>query len=373
MRCAVTRPGIRHLLNVLQSRLQPSMLSDSDCGLLLGIAAEENVLPWVVRCLRGLDTNFSLEQRRKLDELHRATQFSAFVWAETLRDTLDAFYRAGLPVITLKGPSLAERLYGDCSLRTCYDLDLLVRESDIGQAERLLEDIGFCPNGGADDYHRAFSRKSINLELHHNVENPYAFELNLEGVWSRATSSNFHGAPTFYLAPYDELLYLCLHAVRHRFNRISLILDLSRAFRRLPIAHVDIVDWSDSVFPNILVLGWMMATHLDEDIPAPQILAANPKDRVRLERLSGQLWQGLMLESQPPLDWAMQHHFYLEVESPGWNRLRRRIGHQRILATRLIDEDFVFGDRFHLHRRWQVRLIRPIRLLMKECRRRLLI
>ena len=355
---------------MLQSRLQPSMLSDSDCGLLLGIAAEENVLPWVVKRLRGLDADFSPGQRWQLDELHRTAQVSAFIWAETLKDTLDAFYRAGISVITLKGPPLAERLYDDSSLRTCHDLDLLVRGSDVGQAEQLLENIGFSPNGHADDYHRAFSRKSVNLELHHNVENPHAFELDIEDIWSRATASNFHGLPTFYLAPYDELLYLCLHAVRHRFNRISLVLDLSRAFRRLPLPDVNISNWSDPVFANILVLGWLMATHFDEDIPAPEILRINSEDRVRLERLSGRLWQELMLELQPPLDWATQHRFYLEIESPGWNRVRRRIRHHRILATRLIDEDFVFGHRFHLRRRWQVRLIRPVRLLMKECRRR---
>ena len=38
----------------------------------------------------------------------------------------------------------------------------------------------------------------------------------------------------------------------------------------------------------------------------------------------------------------------------------------RILLTRLIDEDFVFARRFNLNRNWQVRLLRPIRLLVKS-------
>ena len=72
-----------------------------------------------------------------------------------------------------------------------------------------------------------------------------------------------------------------------------------------------------------------------------------------------------MLAQPPVLDWVAQHRFYLEVENPGWNRLRRRIRHQQILFTRLIDDDFIFAGRFRLHRDWQVRILRPVRLLLK--------
>jgi hypothetical protein len=359
------RSGIQCPLDVLQGHYQQCRWLEPDFALLLGIAEEENVVPWVVERLRCLDADFSPQQKQKLDDLFRAAQFSAFVWAETLKATLDAFHRGGIPVITLKGPSLAERIYGDSSLRTCYDLDLLVRSDDVDRAEKLLGDIGFSPNGRADDYHRAFSRKSINLELHHNVENPLAFEFDIEGTWSRAIPSNFQGVPMLYMAPFDELLYLSLHAVRHRFERICLILDLTLAFRRLLLLTANTPHCSDPVFNNILVLGWMMAAHLDADIPALQMMRISSRDRIRLEKISDRLWQELMLWPQPALDWAAQHRFYIEVESPGWSRLRRRIRHQRILATRLIDEDFVFADRFHLRREWQARLLRPIRLLTK--------
>jgi hypothetical protein len=355
------------LLELLRGRLDKRTFNDSEFANLLEIAEQENLLRWARDKLRRLNAEFTPSQQKRLEEIQREAQLSSFVYSETLKSTLMAFDRAGLPVIALKGPCLAERFYGDAALRTCYDLDLLVRRCDFDRTERLLTDLGFAPNGRADDYHRPWSRKSINLELHFNVENPHAFDFNVDAAWKRAERSEFHGAPVWLLAPPDELLYLCLHGVRHRFERLCLMLDLALAFRRLPLA-VNTPLRGRAVFNNMFALGWMMAARLDPELPAPQAMRISAGERSRLEKLAGQLWKELMLAQHATLDWEAQHRFYLELESPGWDRLRRRWKHRRILLTRLIDDDFDFAGRFHLHRNWQVRLLRPVRLLMKSLR-----
>jgi hypothetical protein len=360
------RPGMQSLLDLLRGRPTQRSFSNSEFDNLLAVAEQENVLPYAAARMRALDIEFTPAQRRKLDELHRHAQLTTFAWTETLKGVLSAFHRANLPLIALKGPCLAERIYGDASLRTCFDLDLLVRRVDLARAEQLIADIGFAPNSHADDYHRAWSRKSLNLELHHNVENPHAFDFDIDAAWARAEPSQFHSAPVWLLAPRDELLYLCLHAARHRFERLCLMLDLALAFRASPIP--DAPAWPNPVFGNIFALGWMMAARLDPDLPASTAIRISPRERTRLDQLANRLWQDLMLTPPPTLDWAAQHRFYFELETPGWNRFRRRLRHQRILVTRLIDDDFVFAGRFHLHRNWQVRLLRPLRLLMKSMR-----
>jgi hypothetical protein len=360
------RPGMQSLLDLLRGRQQT--FNEAEFAALLHVAGQENILLWAAERLRPLDGKLTAEQRQRLDRIRRDAQLATFAWTESLKGILAAFHRADLPVIALKGPCLAERLYGDASVRTCHDLDLLVRCTDLARAEQLLAEIGFQPNSIADDYHRPWSRKALNLELHHNVENPQAFEFDLDAAWARATLSQFHGVPVRLFAPSDELLYLCLHAVRHRFERLSVILDLALAFRRLPLPAAAASEWGDAVFDNIYALGWMMASRLDPETPTPQALRISPRNRKRLEHLADRLWQDLMRAQPPILDWAAQHRFYLEIESPGWDRLARRWRHQRILATRLIDEDFAFAGRFNLHRNWQVRLLRPIRLLLKTLR-----
>jgi hypothetical protein len=359
---------MQSLLDLLRGRLSQRNFSDADFAALLQIAEQENVVPFVAELLRRLDIDFSPPQRKQRDQIHREAQFASFVWTETLKNTLVAFHRAQVPVIALKGPCLAERIYGDPAFRTCYDLDLLVRGSDLSRAEDLLAKLGFSPNARADDYHRPWSRQGTNLELHHNVENPDAFEFDINSAWTRATPTEFHQAPLWLLSPPDELMYLCLHAVRHRFERVCLILDLALAFRRIPLAAPSVREWSSPVFDNIFALGWMMASRLDPDLPPAPAMRLTPGNRSRLEKLADRLWQELMLAKPPTLDWVAQHRFYLELENPGWNRLRRRMRHQRILATRLIEDDFRFAGRFHLHRNWQVRLLRPVRLLIKTLR-----
>jgi len=356
------------LLELLRGRSPRQSLSDSEFSTLLDLADQENILPFVAERLRLAEPDCTPSQKQKLEQLHHKAQLSSFVWTTTLRSTVAAFHAADLAVIALKGPCLAERLYGDAALRNCFDLDLLVRVSDLARAEQALSGLGFHPNSEADDYHRPWSRGSLNLELHHNVENPLAFAFGIDAVWARAVPSQFQGVPVWLLAPPDELLYLCLHGVRHRFERLCLYLDLALAFRRFPLSAAA-PSRSNRVFDNVLAVGWLLASHLDPELPAdPALARIPPRDRKRLEQLAGGLWQELMVASPPTLDWAAQHRFYLQVESPGWSRFRRRLHHQRILLTRLIDADFAFARRFHLHRNWQVRLLRPIRLLIKTLR-----
>src|SRR6185503_8502263 len=60
-----------------------------------------------------------------------------------LLDSLDA---RGIPVIPLKGPTLAVRAYGDIGLRQFSDLDVLVRQSDVSRIQALLIENGFTPH-----------------------------------------------------------------------------------------------------------------------------------------------------------------------------------------------------------------------------------
>jgi hypothetical protein len=354
---------MQSLLDLVHGRLQHN-IDGAEWTSLLIVAEEENLLFWATERLRSFDEQHTPEQKQRLNEIRREAQVSTFVWTETLKGVLAAFHRADLPIVSLKGPCLAERLYGDAALRTCYDLDLLVRQTDLARTERLLTDIGFLPDGDADDYHRRWRRNAVILEVHHSLDNPQAFDFDMEGIWARTLLTQFQGVPIRLLGPSDEMLYLCFHAARHRFERLCLIFDLVLAFRHSLGAVAGKLERWNPKFDNIHALGWMMAARLDPQIP--EAVYIRPRDRRRLEQLSNRLWQELMLEPARALDWAAQHRFYLELENPGWSRFLRRGRHLRILLARLIDADFAFARRFNLHRNWQVRLLRPIRILMKH-------
>ena len=331
----------------------------------LDLAAQENISPWVASCLRAQVDCGEPEVDARLRAIDRDARISAFVWSETLRSTLAEFHRRGVPVIPLKGPWLGQRLYGEAALRLYADLDLLVRRTDFSRSEELLTGLGFTAAERRDDYARTWSRDNITLELHDDVENPLAFDFGIEAAWDQAQSAGFEGVPAWLLAPSDELRFLCLHGARHRFERLSHVLDLVLAFRQLamPRSGIQLKRYRDS--ERMLALGCMMAARLDPKLAEVAADYTAIPDRRSLEETAERLWQERMREPAPPLDWRAKHFFLLSIERHGWDRLRARVRHLRILSSRLITDDFTFAARFHLHRNWQVWMLRPVRLLLR--------
>jgi hypothetical protein len=328
----------------------------------LVLAAEERVLPWVARlCER--QASVAPDLRNRLNTIQRDAAITAFFWSSELKAILRAFEERNITVVPLKGPFLAERLYGDTALRVNYDLDLLVSKRDLPQAEAALSALDFVPDT-PDDYHRPWCRARTTVELHHDVENPLAFNFHIASVLERIQPAVFQGQSCWQLAPSDELLFLCLHGVRHRFERLSLILDLCLAFEKLaaPAPQPEAAESG-----SLLALGLAMARRLQPLINVPLGVNAAPAQIKHLDSLAERLWQQLLTEPSEPLDWRTLHAFYLEIELPG-HRFRRRWRHLRILHTRVIKPDYEFAARFGCHRLWQVRLLRPLRLFRDAIR-----
>jgi hypothetical protein len=332
----------------------------------LALAEEERILPWVARlCER--QTSVAPDLRNRLNTIARDAAITAFYWTSELKAVLRTFDEQNIAVVPLKGPFLAQRLYGETALRVNYDLDLLVSKLDLPRAEAALSELGFMPDT-PDDYHRPWCRGSTTVELHHDVENPLAFNFHTAQVLERAQPAVFQGQRCRQLAPGDELLFLCLHGVRHRFERLSLILDLCLAFETLGVSEIAEPQPEVEGRSSLLVLGFSMARRLQPQINGPLCLNASPAQIKHLENLADSLWQQLLTQPREPLDWRALHAFYLEIELPR-HRLRRRLRHVRILHSRVIKPDYEFAARFGCHRRWQVRLLRPLRLLRDAIQR----
>jgi hypothetical protein len=79
----------------------------------------------------------------RLTELQRALAARNLHYTSALLQVLSRLDRAGVQVLTVKGPVWAELLYGDLSLRTWSDLDLLVGLQQAVQAREVLLQMGF--------------------------------------------------------------------------------------------------------------------------------------------------------------------------------------------------------------------------------------
>jgi hypothetical protein len=356
------------LLELLRGQGGERAREDAEWEAALALAEEERVLPWASACLRAQAGSLRPAMARRLEQIDRDAAIVAFYWSSQLKSVLRAFAESDLVTVPLKGPFLAERLYTSAALRVSRDLDLLVSREDVPRAEAVLAGLGFRP-GEADDYHRPWYRQNAMIELHYDVENPLAFDFDVAGALRRAETAEFQGEPCRRLAAEDELLFLCLHGVRHRFERLSLVLDLQLGFERLPAMangwqpRAEVAGLND-----LVVLGLGMARRLRPELRVEFDCAVSKREAEHLNALADRLWHRLITQASEPLDWSALHAFYVEMELPGWRRLRRRWRHLQILANRVIEPDYIFAAKFGLRRAWQARALRPLRLLSETMR-----
>lgn len=369
VQAAQTRPGMLCLLELLREHSPDRTIDDAEWEAALTLAEEQHVLPWAVARMHRQPAALPHAISERIQPIEREAAIAAFYWSSELKGILHALDRQNVAVVPLKGPFLAERLYGAATLRVSHDLDLLVSRRDLARAEAVLAASGFAP-GAPDDYHRQWYRKTTTVELHHDVENPLAFDFHIEGALLQARPAAFQGQPCREFAPEDELLFLCLHAVRHRFERLSLIVDLQLAFEKLAPRAEDLrLRPEVAGLGNLLELSLAMVRRLQPDLRALPRNSSSPPQTRHLERLADRLWERLLTQPGEPLDWRDLHAFYLEIELPGRPRFGRRLRHLRILLGRVIDRDYAFAANLGLHRTWQARMLRPVRLLCERVRR----
>ncbi len=216
------------------------------------------------------------------DASARAARNSILLAGELLR-LVRLFEDKGIEVIPLRGPVLAELLYGRLDRRPCADLDLLVHAADVDRAESALVADGFRPERTLGPLRRRwlrswgcesnFDRGGIHAEVHWRFFPAYmGFSLPEADLWDRAVSATFLGHRVLTLSAEDCIAMLCLHnGGKHLWWTLRWVLDLAMFFQDSRI------DWTivhrraaEAGCLRALLVGLRMAEDLlDRPPPAP--------------------------------------------------------------------------------------------------------
>jgi hypothetical protein len=339
------------------------------------VAEHENILPYFAATLRQSGVPLPAPIQDNLAVAEREAARNSFWWTSELRGILQAFAARAIPVVPLKGPMLAERIYGGINLRQSCDLDLLVMPQHIGSANSLLEKLGFTSSSSPIGFHYLWHRGTTCVELHFDVVDQRDFNFDTVGACRRARPREFLGQPVLQFAPTDELLYLCLHGVRHHFKRLTYVLDIVLALNCLT---PEIDSTAYEVGPaarlrRLIVLGSAMAMRLDPRCNFALELHESAKTAAHIEKLANKRWTVLLQGRGTAFDWLDQEQFYLQTEATTTGPLRRQL---RILAdlpirvTRTSQSDFNFAARFGVKQPALVWMLRQFRLLARLCGRR---
>jgi hypothetical protein len=151
-----------------------------------------------------------------------------------------AFLAQGIPSIVLKGPAIANWLYGGADIRGYGDSDLLIPRRDWDKAAQILTALGFENDLSIMAHPRMESfasdpwlRGNDNLDLHSTIYGVDAdFETVWDVLWASTERMEIGGASLPVLAPPARLMHIALHAAQHTDGKA--VYDLDRAMQQLP-------------------------------------------------------------------------------------------------------------------------------------------
>lgn len=89
---------------------------------------------------------------------------------ELLATCVEALTAAGVDAVVLKGAPLAQRLYGDFTVRPTLDVDLHIPRTERAAAARVLGELGWRRTSGVapeeENFHRTIGGQLFRLEVH---------------------------------------------------------------------------------------------------------------------------------------------------------------------------------------------------------------
>jgi hypothetical protein len=148
----------------------------------LAQARNHGMAPLLYVHLRDAGVQLPLAVRRELQGRYLRHRHANQVRTRVLREILQLYERAGIPVLVLKGGALMHLVYQEPGLRPMSDLDILVRGSDLWRARDLLTELGFNapPAQRSALPHRHLGMAvlrtdhlDVHVEIHHQLFSDY--------------------------------------------------------------------------------------------------------------------------------------------------------------------------------------------------------
>lgn len=247
-------PEMRLLLACARRQMRPphrqractAIARGVDWDRVILLADAHGVLPLLAGHATNGDVDVPAAPLDRLRERATANARHSLKLAAELVTVVRACAEHHIALLPLKGPVLAQSIYGSVALRQIRDLDFLVHEADLPPVIRVLEKLGY----GMDRAPDAWSRRSthhvagrhpterVRIELHHCLVMPRGRRRwSLETFAPRLITKDFMGVTILAFSAEDELVYLCEHGAGHAWSRLEWVVTVAELMR----SHVH--DW----------------------------------------------------------------------------------------------------------------------------------
>ena len=182
--------------------------------------------------------------REKLQSRIRAQHlFTLSMMAELYR-ILPVFALSEIDAVLVKGPLLSQIAYANPAVRGYADLDLLVRQRDIGRATERMAELGFLASvpqaaiaGGRIPGEYCFRKPATPhmVELHtQETFRYYPKPMPIEELLARKRSVSLEGKPVPALRLEDEFVFDCIHGAKDFWARLVWVSDIAGMIAKHP-------------------------------------------------------------------------------------------------------------------------------------------
>jgi hypothetical protein len=198
-----------------------------------------------------LGTLLPAPDREIVSDLQQRALRTSLARTHGLLRLMELFDRAGIPVLTIKGPAYGAQILKDPIRRGGQDVDLLVQPPDEARALALLEELGYRTVGPVEWKSRTLSGPEDwpPVDLHiHLASQEEVLDLRDLRPFERAVKVEIADKQLSTLPPDDAVIYAAYHGLRHAWARLHWAYDLLAA-----LDHPDL-DWS-AIFARAEVLG----------------------------------------------------------------------------------------------------------------------
>lgn len=313
--CLLTRLARTTLNSDDSARAADLLTGELQWDKFLALCWRHGLMPLVFNHLRTTFAEFvpptSLRRIRE-DFQHNAAR--NVLLATELCCVFEEFEARGIETLAYKGPAMAIQVYGDLSLRSFVDLDLLIRPDDAALAGSVLTARGYHPHLDLtpaqelmlfrSECDRVYLREGRNivLELHWAVAPPFfRVGVDIEQVMADVVQIEMCGSKINVPAAETLLLLLCVNGTKDLWTvlePVSSVNELVKRSHHLDWARV-ITSGREAGVLRMLHIGLALARDIF-DLPLPEKITASIAADRRVIQLANEARRRLT-ENEMPL------------------------------------------------------------------------
>ncbi|MCM3166356.1 nucleotidyltransferase domain-containing protein [Peribacillus frigoritolerans] len=255
---------------------------DINWELFLELARHHRIYPLVYSKLNMIDGKLvPLYVIQTLYQEYKENTFQMLHLSGEMERVSKLFTENNIRLLFLKGPAIADAIYGNISLRTSKDLDILIPITDLKKAEDLLLNCGYEKEGNSNkskkrnwwSHHVSYyhTNKKIEIEIHWRLYRPPANEPSFDELWKRKRISSLTSFPVYFFGKEDLFSYLVTHGANHGWFRLRWLADIDQIIRKRDITRVNNSiqnnHYRDILIGQALILTYQLfETPIHEDV-----------------------------------------------------------------------------------------------------------